>query len=84
MPGTLIVIRTVRYTWPLPLGTLQSSREAEGTHEWVQIMISGVKAELENNRVNLANLDEGLKEDLSEEWHLNDQKEAGTVKSRRK
>lgn len=30
-------------------------------------MISGVKAELENNRVNLANLDEGLKEDLSEE-----------------
>lgn len=30
-------------------------------------MISGVKAELENNRVNLTNLDEGLKEDLSEE-----------------
>ena len=67
MPGTLIVIRTVKYTWSLPLGTLQSSREAEGTHEWVQIMISGIKAELENNRGNLANLDEGLKEDLSED-----------------
>lgn len=49
---------------------------------------SKLSVRLENNRGNLANVDKELKEDLSEEWQLNgdvkDQKEVGTVKSRRK